>query len=218
MHTWYRSPWPDLQELAYDETHDLPSERHYASRLEPEVMEISQTQNQSIAKRVGARLASRDKTINCSSLVKHRSISSLKGGTQVSVQPRLVATSLDHLVLYVQDIERSKRFYMNLLGFVVTHEHLEPSAVPPTQEEFDVDIRCFLKCGNNQLGLFLKDSGVVHGGGEVNHMALTLSDVDEAEVRRILAEENIEILSRLGDPSCIYIKDPDGHNIQLLPR
>ncbi|HUY07057.1 MAG TPA: VOC family protein [Acidimicrobiales bacterium] len=133
-------------------------------------------------------------------------------------QSRLVATSLDHLVLYVADIERSKNFYINLLGFVVTHEHLERSAVAPPDEEFDVDIRCFLKCGENQLGLFLKDSGVVHGGGEVNHLALTLKGVAEQEVRKILAQEHIDVHSRLGDQSCIYIKDPDGHNIQLLPR
>ena len=136
----------------------------------------------------------------------------------MSTTPRIVATSLDHLVLYVEDIERSKTFYMELLGFVVTHEHLERSAIAPPDEEFDVDIRCFLKCGNNQLGLFVRDAGVAHGGQEVNHFALTLSDVSDAEVRKILAEENIPVLSRLGDPSCIYIKDPDGHNIQLLPR
>lgn len=135
----------------------------------------------------------------------------------MSTQPRLVATSLDHLVLYVKDIERSKRFYMDLLGFTMTHEHLERSAVPPPEEEFDVDVRCFLRCGRNQLGLFLKDSGEVHGGSEVNHMALTLEGADEAEVRRVLAEAEVEVFSRLGDPTCIYIKDPDGHNIQLLP-
>ncbi len=136
----------------------------------------------------------------------------------MSPTPRIVATSLDHLVLYVEDIERSKAFYMNLLGFVVTHEHLEPSAVAPPEEEFDVDIRCFLRCGHNQLGLFVRDAGVAHGGQEVNHFALTLNDVSEADVRQILAEENIPVHSRLGDPSCIYIKDPDGHNIQLLAR
>ncbi len=132
--------------------------------------------------------------------------------------PRIVATTLDHLVLYVEDIARAKSFYMDLLGFVVAHEHLERSAVTPPEEEFDVDIRCFLRCGDNQIGLFQRDRGAAHGGEEVNHFALTLQGVSETEVRAILAEQNIPILSRLGDPSCIYIKDPDGHNIQLLPR
>lgn len=130
--------------------------------------------------------------------------------------PRLTATSLDHLVIYVRDIERSKRFYMDILGFEVDHEHLQPSPVPPPPEEFDADIRSFLKCGHNQLGLFQVESGEVLGRGEVNHMALTLKDGESEAVRKILEEEGIEVRSRANDTRCIYISDPDGHNIQLL--
>jgi catechol 2,3-dioxygenase-like lactoylglutathione lyase family enzyme len=129
---------------------------------------------------------------------------------------RLEVTSLDHAVFYVRDIERSKRFYIDLLGFQVAKEHLEPSAVPPPPEEFDVDIRCFLSCGHDQIGLFQIAEGSAHGGGEYNHLALTLRAGEYDEVRELLEAAGIEIHSRRGDPRCIYVKDPDGHNLQLL--
>lgn len=131
--------------------------------------------------------------------------------------PKLKATTLDHLVLYVRDVERSKKFYMDILGFEVAHEHLQASTVPPPPEEFDADIRSFLTCGQNQIGLFQRDTGGdTHGGDEFNHMALTLQEGEYDSVRAVLAEEGIEVRSRANDTKCIYISDPDGHNIQLL--
>ena len=129
---------------------------------------------------------------------------------------RLIVTTLDHVVLYVRDIERSKRFYIDLLGFEVHHEHLQPSSVAPPAEEFDADIRCFLTCGHDQIGIFQRTNEATHGGGEVNHLALTLKEGEYDEVRQILQAAGIEIYSRANDQSCIYIKDPDGHNLQLL--
>ena len=129
---------------------------------------------------------------------------------------RLTATSLDHVVLHVRDIAKSKEFYMGLLGFELSREHLEPEADRSEEEEFDAGIRCFLRCGHNQLGLFQRTGADVGGGIEVNHLALTLQAGEYDDVCEILGAANVEVRGRSGDPRCIYISDPDGHRLQLL--
>lgn len=115
----------------------------------------------------------------------------------------LKVTGVDHVVLHVSDLERSKRFYIDLLGMTVAHES---------------NWQSFLHCGNGQMvALFtLREGGEIHGGNEVNHMALRLEAGERAEVRARLEAEGIEVNGRTGDPDCIYFNDPDGHRLQLL--
>ena len=40
----------------------------------------------------------------------------------VQSQLRIRTTGIDHVVLWVNDLERSKRFYMDVLGMTVAHE------------------------------------------------------------------------------------------------
>ena len=114
----------------------------------------------------------------------------------------LKVTGIDHVVLHVADLERSKKFYIDLLGFTVAHESSWQS---------------FLSCGGQQVALFqVRDGGEIHAGREMNHMALRLADGAYEEVRALLEAAGVEVQGRPGDDRCIYFSDPDGHRLQVL--
>lgn len=114
----------------------------------------------------------------------------------------LKVTGIDHVVLHVKDLARSKKFYIELLGMEVEHQS---------------SWQLFLKCGNQGVALFEVKAGTkINGGSEVNHMALRLKSGEHEKVKAVLEEAGCEVSGRRGDPQCIYFSDPDGHRLQLL--
>jgi len=114
----------------------------------------------------------------------------------------LKVTGIDHVVFHVKDLPRAKKFYVDFLGMEVERER---------------SWQCFLKCGGQGLALFEVDEGrEIHGGAEMNHMALRLTSGDYERVKATLETAGIEVRGRPGDPHCIYFHDPDGHQLQLL--
>lgn len=114
----------------------------------------------------------------------------------------LKVTGIDHVVLHVKDLSRSKKFYVEFLGMNVEHES---------------SWQIFLKCGSQGIALFeVEDDAKVHAGDEMNHMALRLKSGDYKELKAVLEDAGIEVTGRRGDPHCIYFSDPDGHRLQLL--
>lgn len=118
------------------------------------------------------------------------------------IRTSLKVTGIDHVVLWVSDLQRSKQFYIDLLGMRVAHES---------------DWQSFLWCGEKQMvALFQTREGDVAGGREVNHMALRLEAGEFAEVKATLEAAGCEVSGRPGDPHCLYFSDPDGHRLQVL--
>jgi catechol 2,3-dioxygenase-like lactoylglutathione lyase family enzyme len=117
----------------------------------------------------------------------------------------LKVTQIDHVVLHVTDIERSKSFYMDVLGFEFRREHTDG----------DQKIS-FLACGNQGLDLIEISDGEVYGGKEMNHLALCIAEGERDEIMGELAKVGIEATARPSDPTTVYFADPDGHRIQLL--
>ena len=114
----------------------------------------------------------------------------------------LKVTGIDHVVLHVRDLEKAKRFYIELLGFTVGHESSWQS---------------FLGCGSQQVALFeMRGGGEIHAGSEMNHMALRLASGDYEDVKATLEAAGVEVHGRRGDDRCIYFDDPDGHHLQVL--
>jgi catechol 2,3-dioxygenase-like lactoylglutathione lyase family enzyme len=114
----------------------------------------------------------------------------------------LEITGIDHVVLHVKDLARSKEFYTELLGMEVEHES---------------SWQVFLRCGSQGVALFeAKDGAEVHRGDEMNHMALRLKTGEYEKVKAVLEEAGIQVSGRRDDPRCIYFSDPDGHRLQLL--
>ena len=116
---------------------------------------------------------------------------------------KLKVTGINHVVLHVTDLDRSRTFYMQALGFD------DRGSVPGMRASF-------LRCGMQGLDLFEVVDCDVHGGEEMNHMAL---NVDVADVELLVAGlseagiEPFEITPR----NSVFISDPDGHRIEMLP-
>ena len=118
------------------------------------------------------------------------------------LETRIKTIGIDHTVLHVSDLERSKRFYIDLLGMPVAHESTR---------------NAFLWCGEQQVVLFEVKAGTpVKAGVELNHMALRMDQGSYEEVKTYLENNGCTVSGRPGDDNCIYFNDPDGHRLQLL--
>lgn len=125
------------------------------------------------------------------------------GQGRIGMNKNLKVSGIDHVVFHVKDLARSKEFYTKLLGMKVRHGSAR---------------QVFLQCGTQQIALFelSKEDGEIHGGDEVNHIALRLELGEYQEVKESLEREGVRVSGRRGDPHCIYFSDPDGHRLQLL--
>ena len=117
---------------------------------------------------------------------------------------KLRVTGINHVVLHVTDVERSKRFYMDVLGFEDRHVSMGSGLRAS-----------FLRCGIQGLDLFEID-GDAHGGEEMNHMALCIASDNLDEIITGLGENGIEFSERT-PRNTVFILDPDGHRIEMLP-
>jgi catechol 2,3-dioxygenase-like lactoylglutathione lyase family enzyme len=119
--------------------------------------------------------------------------------------PALKVTGINHVVLHVAEMDGAVDFYVNVLGFEIRHQ----SSGPGPQ-------RCFLRCGAQGLDLF-ETANEIHAGEEMNHMALEVEADNLDEVEAGLASIGVESSPRTGR-NTVFVHDPDGHQIELLPR
>jgi ureidoacrylate peracid hydrolase len=124
----------------------------------------------------------------------------VSGWLQRQRQPH--AVGIHHLLLMVSDLERSKDFYFNLLGF---RERVGAKPLP--------DGRPFVAT--------MQGLGLTEGGpgdrGQVDHFAFAISDVRAMNDR--LKAAGVEFERELGEGPyglAIYIRDPDGNVLELF--
>jgi catechol 2,3-dioxygenase-like lactoylglutathione lyase family enzyme len=116
---------------------------------------------------------------------------------------KLKVTGINHVVLHVADLDRSRTFYMEVLGFD------DRGTVPGMRASF-------LRCGMQGLDLFERADCDVHGGEEMNHMALNVDAADVESLVAGLSEAGIDDFETTPRNS-LFIADPDGHRIEMLP-
>jgi catechol 2,3-dioxygenase-like lactoylglutathione lyase family enzyme len=117
---------------------------------------------------------------------------------------QLKVTGINHVVLHVGDVDRAVEFYKGVLGFV------DRDISPRLERRMR-----FLRCGMQGLDLF-EVEGDVHGGQEMNHMALNVEASDVDEMVAALQAAGISVSERTRRNS-VFIHDPDGHQIEMLP-
>lgn len=117
---------------------------------------------------------------------------------------KLQVTGINHVVLHVADLDRSRAFYMEALGF-----DDRGISVPGMRA-------CFLRCGMQGLDLFEMADCNVHGGEEMNHVALNVDAADVDLLVAGLSEAGIHVFE-MTPRNSVFISDPDGHRIEMLP-
>jgi catechol 2,3-dioxygenase-like lactoylglutathione lyase family enzyme len=114
------------------------------------------------------------------------------------------ASGIDHVVLHVSDVQRSKRFYAGLLGMTAYRDN---------------DTQVFLHAGGQGIALFKRPGdAAVRAGGDLNHLALNVSGGTYETLKAELQQHGVAVPGRPGDDRCIYFQDPDGHRLQLVIR
>src|SRR5580704_8018026 len=114
----------------------------------------------------------------------------------------LQVTQIDHVSVLITDVERSRRFYRDVLG-------LKEIARPRT---FDFVVVWF-DLGNQHLHLLLKDRPDTLGP---RHFALRVADVDAARIH--FRDHGIAPLETTPIPGTdrFFINDPDGNRIEII--
>lgn len=113
------------------------------------------------------------------------------------------ASGIDHIVLHVGDVRRSRDFYTVRLGMTVYREN---------------DTQVFLHAGTQGVALFKKADGAPAAGGDLNHLALNVAGGTYETLKAELESHGVKVSGRTGDDHCIYFQDPDGHRLQLIFR
>ena len=118
---------------------------------------------------------------------------------------------IGHVVLKVRDLERTKKFYADVMGLEVMK--VEPS----------IKMAFFASNGRDHHEIGLVEVGTDAPGpqkGEIGlvHIAFRLRDEDHLRAAyRDLKEHQVPILSTVdhGITKSIYFRDPDGHLLEL---
>jgi catechol 2,3-dioxygenase-like lactoylglutathione lyase family enzyme len=120
---------------------------------------------------------------------------------------------LDHVVFRVQDQAASQRFYMDVLGCTLDHVNERISLVHLRFGEHYIDL----------LPATAEAPAATPGG--VDHVCLSIHCDDLAAVGAALRARGVAVQGDVaerrgayGTGPSLYIRDPDGHVIELKPR
>jgi catechol 2,3-dioxygenase-like lactoylglutathione lyase family enzyme len=123
-------------------------------------------------------------------------------------------TGADHTNWRVKDLERSLRFYRDILG-------LEPFGL----EEYDRGDRPIVSLRvTPTFILHLRPDPNFEPGptGGYDHLALVVEETDPEALAKRLGEAGVEVERRLedvvgarGEGEALYVRDPDGYLIEL---
>ena len=119
---------------------------------------------------------------------------------------------IGHVVLNVADIERSVRFYTEVLGFKVSDVY--PDEMVPGG-------MVFMRCNADHHGVALVGSMKERSHNiELNHVAFEVGTLDEVlrardHLRRHGAQIDFEGRRRAGVQIAVEFRDPDGHRLEI---
>jgi catechol 2,3-dioxygenase len=119
---------------------------------------------------------------------------------------------IGHVVLNVRDVERSTRFYIEVLGFEVSDAYPE-SMVPGGM--------VFLRCNADHHGIALVGSMADRAANvELNHIAFEVASLDEVvrardHLRRHRVAIDFEGRRRAGCQFAVEFRDPDNHRLEI---
>src|SRR3989442_1906779 len=114
------------------------------------------------------------------------------------------ATGIDHLVLHVNDVQRARKFYTEILGMTVYREN---------------DRQVFLHAGHQGVALFKKQGETPWStGNDLNHLALNVAAGTYETLQADLEKHGVAVSGRPGEDRCIYFQDLNGHRPPWMVR
>lgn len=132
-------------------------------------------------------------------------------------QNQTAITGLAHIGIFTQDIEASKAFYRDILGFTLTNDEALVREAGTTR-------LAFLEAGDCKIELVQPAdlaSVVNRPPGQVDHVAMSVRDIDVVAQR--LKERGIAFdgeepsrLEILGGAKSIFFQGPDGERLELF--
>lgn len=121
-------------------------------------------------------------------------------------------TKIGHVVLNVADVERSTRFYTEVMGFKVSDVYTDDIAPGGM---------VFFRCNGDHHGIAVVGSMPDESPGiELNHVAFEVATLDEVILaRNHLKKHNVPIdfegRRRAGAQIAVEFRDPDGHRLEI---
>ena len=121
-------------------------------------------------------------------------------------------SKIGHVGLNVTDLERSTKFYTEVMGFSVTEamgENQRPGGL------------VFLRCNTDHHGIALFGGHAAPlQGGTLNHVAFEVGTLDEVfrareQLRKFGITPHFEGRRRAGCQVAIEFRDPDGHLLEI---
>lgn len=119
---------------------------------------------------------------------------------------------IGHIALYVSDLEVSRRFYTEVLGFEVSDEYGE--AMMPGGA-------VFMRCNQDHHGVALFKAGAENPpNAGMHHLAFEVPTLDDVfRARAHLRAHNVKIdfdgRRRAGVQIAVEFRDPDGHRLEI---
>ncbi|TXL72839.1 hypothetical protein FHP25_24030 [Vineibacter terrae] len=121
-------------------------------------------------------------------------------------------TRIGHVVFNVTDLERSVRFYTEVLGFQISD--IYPEAMMPGG-------MVFMRCNTDHHGIALVGGmGQPSSSAELHHVAFEVGSLDEVILARDrLRAQGVPIdfegRRRAGVQIAVEFRDPDGHRLEI---
>ena len=129
-------------------------------------------------------------------------------------RPPTPGRGIHHAALICSDVEQTIRFYQDLLGF--------PLVELVENRDYEGSSHFFFDLGNKTLLGFFDFPGLglepgIEAIGGVQHIAISAPRDRWEEMQRRLDEAGVTYAGPdLGIPESMYLKDPDGIQIELL--
>jgi catechol 2,3-dioxygenase len=125
--------------------------------------------------------------------------------------PPFAVRKIGHAVIFVADLERSRRFYTEVLGFKVSDVY--PGSMMPGG-------MIFLRCNGDHHCLALVGGKDEANDKSLHHLAFELATLDEVfRARDHLTASGAKIIyegrRRAGCQVSVEFLDPDGHHLEL---
>ena len=119
---------------------------------------------------------------------------------------------IGHVVLNCADLERSARFYVEVLGFRISDVY--PATMMPGG-------MVFMRCNPDHHGIALVGGLKGEAGkGDLHHLAFEVSTLDEVirardHLRKAGVPIDFEGRRRAGVQIAVEFRDPDGHRLEI---